>query len=131
MAELSIVAAAPNIDTWSAFWSLYPRREAKKDALRAWSKISGSEHNAILEAVVAWRNVWRQQNRCTQHIPLPASWLNGERWTDEIPAELQTHSKAVATASLRAQVDVPAGCDRVPIPLGVQKVLDQLKAKRT
>lgn len=114
-------------DWFGSFWTIYPRREAKKDALRAWSKVRADDYSILLEALVQWRNVWRQQNRTTNLIPLPATWLNGERWTDEIPPELQTHTAKTETVQRCGPVSLPA---RGPIPLSVQKVLDQLKAKR-
>lgn len=67
------------------FWTLYPKRVARKLAERAWDKIDDAEYPAIMLALIGWRRVWRQRDE--QFIPNPASWLNGERWTDELPTE--------------------------------------------
>src|SRR5258706_5550351 len=111
-------------DWFGSFWALYPRREAKKDALKAWSKVRADDYAELLEALVQWRNVWRQQNRTTNLIPLPATWLNGERWADEIPPELQTHTKANQAPERDNIRDADRGRPlqagpRIPIPLSV------------
>ena len=74
-----------NAFTFSQFWSRYPRKEAKQDAMAAWQKLSPSVDlaNTILDAVEAqMNNNW--QSREKQYIPLPASWIRGKRWEDEI-----------------------------------------------
>lgn len=67
------------------FWDAYPRREAKKDALKAWSQLHPSDEviTQMLEAL-SWQtqqDSWVRDDG--QYIPLPASWIRGERWTDE------------------------------------------------
>ena len=78
----------PEPDLWTMFYTLYPRHEARKDAMKAWAKMSEADKLAAVTAIADWRQVWREQGREIHHTPLPASWLNGERWTDEIPAGL-------------------------------------------
>jgi len=115
----------PNIATFEDLWLLYPRREAKKDAMKAWSQMNESDQVAAIVAMADWRRVWSAQGRTSQFIPLPASWLRAERWTDEIPAEFTkpTH---------QSQVPVVAGevFVRSEIPPNVQAVLDKLRSKR-
>lgn len=73
-----------NTDTeFEQFYKLFPRHEAKKDALKAWGQTqtvrpSTTELLAALERAKA-SDQWRRG-----YIPLPASWLRGERWTDEL-----------------------------------------------
>lgn len=68
--------------TFVQFWNLYPRREAKKDARRAWEKIQLAEVAPILANVKKRKlNGWKDP----QFIPLPATYLNGRRWEDEAP----------------------------------------------
>jgi len=69
------------------FWGRYPRREAKKDALKAWGqvvkddpKIEAQIHTALDWQIPHWESLdWYTP-------PLPASYLRGERFTDEQPA---------------------------------------------
>lgn len=67
------------------FWKIYPRREAKGDALKAWQKLRPPLEK--VKATVAWqRNSTSWTKDGGQFIPLPASWLNSRRWEDE-PAD--------------------------------------------
>ena len=103
------------------FWALYPKRVAKKDAERAWSKIDPAEHGAILLALAAWRRVWRQRDD-DQYIPYPASWLRGERWQDELPSEWsRTHAS-------HAPAVLPSGDRRSPMPDAVKALLAKIRA---
>lgn len=72
------------IPAFEQFWSAWPRREAKKAAQRAWDKLSSTKKIAALQALPAHVEQWRKENRARCHIPHPATWLNGERWEDEL-----------------------------------------------
>lgn len=72
---------------FTGFWALYPRRDAKKDAQKAWDKLNPDpELQQQIETALAWQ-VLREQWQDDRYIPLPASWLRGERWTDEPKVE--------------------------------------------
>jgi hypothetical protein len=65
---------------FEAFWARYPRHEAKKDALRAWTQLRPDD--AVIDQIMTNLRVrsWPDQKR---FIPLPASYLRGYRWTDD------------------------------------------------
>ena len=88
---------------FAAFWAAYPKRKAKKDAWKAWQELrpSAALHAEILAALVWQTEEWTNPT----YTPLPASYLRGERWTDEpcpsvtaintrLPAWAQTAMKA-------------------------------------
>lgn len=69
---------------FAKFWAAYPRKTAKADArkafTKAWRKLPPFDEEAILSgglerAKAAWTDA--------QFIPHAATWLNGERWQDE------------------------------------------------
>lgn len=66
------------------FWTLYPRRLARKDAERAWKKIPIFKQIDVVNALRNHIRMWEQKGTEKQFIPYPASWLNGARWEDEI-----------------------------------------------
>lgn len=69
------------------FWAVYPRLEAKKDALKAWPaavKAVKGDVDKIIAAAERYRD--RRRGQDPQHTKYPAGWLNGERWNDEPPA---------------------------------------------
>lgn len=75
-------------DGFDEFWESYPRKQAKKDARKAWHQVQPSPamRVAIREAL-AWQipsSNWQRG-----FIPLPASYLRGERWTDQPPPRLR------------------------------------------
>jgi hypothetical protein len=66
------------------FWELYPRKQGKILAGRAWNKLQPDEELVewilkALHAQCAWPD-WIRDNG--QYIPYPATWLNGHRWND-------------------------------------------------
>lgn len=67
---------------FECFWTTYPRRVAKKEARRAWEKLKPAQQESALQALPSHVEFWA--DRETQFIPYPASWINGERWEDEI-----------------------------------------------
>lgn len=66
------------------FWNKYPRRESKADARKAFSKIPESEQQKIIPALEIHCKRWEILQTEKHWIPLPATWLRGERWYDEI-----------------------------------------------
>jgi len=67
------------------FWKIYPRKNSKGDALRAWNKLCNSKNPNRPE----WKTIRRaiyEQSKTKQwqsdqsNIPLPATWLNKLRW---------------------------------------------------
>lgn len=73
-------------DRFDEFWAAYPKHRGKKDAQRAFRKVRPSDVDKILSALEAQKRTWNDP----QFIPYPATWLNGERWEDEMPQEKST-----------------------------------------
>ena len=72
---------------FARFWAVYPRKEAKQTALKAFQKINPDEAllATILSAVERFKNTAQWQEDGGQYIPHPATWLNQRRWEDEPP----------------------------------------------
>jgi hypothetical protein len=73
------------------FWKLYPRKESKKQAKKAWLKLNpGQELFNLIANALEYRSQtkeWLAEGG--RYIPHPATWLNGRRWEDEInPAKI-------------------------------------------
>ncbi len=69
------------------WYAAYPRHESKQAAWKAWAKIDPSMTDALIAAVAvqAIEKGWHDPAR-RQYVPLPATWLNGKRWEDELPS---------------------------------------------
>lgn len=78
----SCSAASPQ---FNLFWKTYPRRVAKGDAVKAFAR--AIKKTTIEIMVAAIRNQvnsvdWTKNGG--QFIPHPSTWLNQERWLDEV-----------------------------------------------
>jgi len=63
------------------FYKIYPRRQARERGWLAWKK---GKLDSLWETIKADLET-RQWPDNPEHIPLPASYLNGKRWLDERP----------------------------------------------
>lgn len=74
-------AAAP--EEFDRFWAKYPRKIGKGQAVKAWK---AATKKAEPEAIISGLNAHLPQWAATEEkfIPHAATWLNGERWTDEV-----------------------------------------------
>jgi hypothetical protein len=72
---------------FQAFWSAYPNKKAKSAALKAFTKLKPDTAllAEMLKAIEVQKQSAQWQKDNGQYIPNPATWLNQERWEDEIP----------------------------------------------
>ena len=66
------------------FWSLYPRKIAKAVAKKSWAKLSAEQQLMAAKAISAHCEYWKAKETELEFIPHPATWLNQERWEDEL-----------------------------------------------
>ena len=79
--------ARPNLDSdFADWWSLYPRKVGKGQAIRAYRTARKKATAQALTAAIVTQGPLLMA-RGSQYCPHPATWLNGERWRDE-PADL-------------------------------------------
>lgn len=90
--QLSVSSKTQIQESFEAFWKLYPNRVAKQAAWAAWQKIKPAADllEAILEAIPkqsSYRAACESRRVFCPSWPHPATWLNGQRWTDacELP----------------------------------------------
>ncbi len=80
--------ARPNLDDdFADWWSLYPRKVGKGQAIRAYRTARKKATAQALAAAIVTQGPLLMA-RGSQYCPHPATWLNGERWRDE-PADLR------------------------------------------
>jgi hypothetical protein len=64
------------------WYRIYPRRDARANALKAFLKaLQKISFEKLIECTRAYAKLVESRER--DKICMPASWLNGERWTDE------------------------------------------------
>jgi hypothetical protein len=81
-----------------AWYTAYPRHEAKRDAHKAWGQMgcAGIPLQTLLDAL-HWQIPLRGWDDPAKflYIPLPATYLRGARWEDERPIPRDTPYRAI------------------------------------
>lgn len=74
--------------SFDEFWKAYPRKIGKPAASRAYARIhvTPALHIKMLEAIEKHKKSRQWTKDDGQFIPYPATWLNQERWNDDIDA---------------------------------------------
>lgn len=71
---------------WEKFWNAYPRKEKKKEAWVAFERLKCG--SGMFETIMDKLEEFKQSDQWSReggrYIPLASSWINGERWHDEI-----------------------------------------------
>jgi hypothetical protein len=77
--------ASADGESFEKFWQVYPRREAKEAARRAWRKLAPTPElqEVILAAIERQKQSEQWQREVRRYVPLPGKWLNERRWEDE------------------------------------------------
>lgn len=86
--ERPVTAEVPNLgsDGFDRFWSAYPKKVAKAAAVKAFkAALKKASLDAILTALDRQKRItWKDTEK--QFIPNASTWLNQERWNDEVEA---------------------------------------------
>jgi len=69
------------LEGFELFWSVYPRKVGKLDAIRAWN--STKKYHLPIEQMIAAVNKLSTTCDDLQFCPYPASWLRDGRFLDE------------------------------------------------
>jgi hypothetical protein len=76
------VGEAADDPDFDRFWEIYPRKEAKGGARKAWT---AARKKTPAQSLITGAERYRDSQRGTEprYIAMPATWLNGERWNDQ------------------------------------------------
>lgn len=78
-------------ELFSEFWQAYPKKRNKARAKQAFFRIKNIEKvfPVMMQALGRQKASADWQKEGGQYIPLPTTWLNGERWEDVEQVEVQ------------------------------------------
>ena len=79
--------------TFENFWSQYPKKVGKLTAKRSWEKLSLDNQQKALEAIVEHRKYWAAKGTDWEFIPHASTWLNQERFEDELVIEQKENKR--------------------------------------
>lgn len=93
----SVVTSSARRHVWPAdyreqFWAAYPRHTARKKGWEALDKIAVADAVSFADLIAGCHRL-RKAVSDVRFAPHPATWLNGERWEDDIPAEPKAQSR--------------------------------------
>lgn len=67
-----------------SFYQSYPRHEARGAARKAWpGAVAKAEPEVVMAGLQRAKAQWDRDQTPVGYIPLPSTWLNQERWSDE------------------------------------------------
>lgn len=72
---------------FQTFWCSYPKKVSKGQALRTWKKLSRAGDLPSLDTLISAVKAQEKGGQLSgdkQFVPNASSWLNGERWLDEV-----------------------------------------------
>lgn len=83
------------------FWKAYPKKKDKAKARKAYAKLKPDMalHKKMLTAIEKQKQSEQWQKDGGQFIPLPTTWINGERWEDEETVDafwVEPHSQPIS-----------------------------------
>jgi len=78
---------------FNLFWAQYPRKIGKLTAQRSWEKLSQENQQKALEAIVEHRKYWVAKGTDWEFIPHASTWLNQERFEDELVIEQKENKR--------------------------------------
>lgn len=80
-------------EPFETFWKSYPRKVGKGAARKLFFRLRCDKYlDTILEAIEEQRKCEQWNDSGGRFIPHPATWLNQERWDDEMPETASTRS---------------------------------------
>lgn len=77
------------------FWEAYPRKQSKKAALKIWKREKLTSKLELILSDLLKRKQTEWLDKQKQYIPHPSTYLNGERWNDEITPKLKPEFKSI------------------------------------
>lgn len=86
----SIIEVLSKKEMWfESFWEIYPKHQDKKKAKQKFLKLCTDEkkYQEIMDGLRNVLPVWAKKDN--KYIPMPTTWLNGERWNDEVDLHME------------------------------------------
>lgn len=77
-------------EAFEKFWSVYPKKVGKIDAKKKFAKVA-VDVDTLIAAVEKQKNSTQWTKNDGQFIPNPSTWLNQERWNDELEVKENRH----------------------------------------
>lgn len=99
---------------FSDFWAVYPRRESRKKAAKAWHRLGAEDRRLALGVAEIMAALVAAGRKQVHFVPYASTFLNNERWMDwsdgvppgwEAPGAERVAEQVANLAAARAAVD--------------------------
>lgn len=80
-------------ENFEKFWKEYPKKIAKKEAEKAFYKKRPIDLTTLMDGLAKWKKSEQWTKDKGRFIPHPTTWLNQERWNDEVEIKNEQTSK--------------------------------------
>lgn len=110
----SICASDDAQKSFEKFWNLYPRKKNKQRALKLWIQKRCAEKDQLILDKLALQILHDADWKNIKYIPHPVTYLNNERWEDEITP----HNNHYSSTSSKFN----------PLVQGINNILNSSKA---
>ena len=74
---------SPYSDGFLDWWQVYPRKESKGDAWKAWEQLRKSKQLPAVDDLKAATKSYAARGNEPQFLKLPGGWLRDRKWEDE------------------------------------------------
>jgi hypothetical protein len=92
---------------FSEFWDRFPKKVARVAAEKAWRKLGPDAD--LIKTIMAAVDEQKRSDAWTKdggrYVPNAATWLNGQRWTDEVQLALPAAGRHVNLGGITVEAD--------------------------
>lgn len=82
--DIGIGGEKNSTPSFDDLWAMYPKKEGKKYASKCWERLTPEQKSAAVSALPTHLRKWDMDGRQRQYYPDLSTWINQERWEDEI-----------------------------------------------
>ena len=79
--------------SFAQFYALYPRKQGRRAAEKSWDRLTRQEQAEAYQALPNHLEYWKLKQTEKDYIPHPATWINQNRWEDELDMEVKKVKK--------------------------------------
>lgn len=79
------MTAQEEVEGFDAFYTAYPRHVGRRAAAKAFKAAAKrAKIDQIMKGLEGYKAYWEARQTKKEYIPHPSTWLNQDRWDDEL-----------------------------------------------
>jgi DNA-binding transcriptional ArsR family regulator len=98
LSNTNAIAVSDQANQFESFWKAYPKKSDKAKSKLAYAKaIKKASHQLIIQSLINQKNVGQWGS--LQFTPMATTWLNGERWEDDLMSSNGVNNNSIEWAN--------------------------------